>query len=271
MSWSSRARRLLSFALSRRARDLASWRLLLGRDSSGVADVHGVSIEYDLSSVVGRALLLEGGFEDAEIEFFLRRLRRHQRPVVVDIGANIGVHTLRWAAGAPGAHVHSFEPSPETRARLVRNVERNGLQSSVTVEPLAVSDAPGQARFYHCRDGAFSSLRDTGRQELADAFDVEVTTLDAFAATRPLDDLALVKIDVEGFEDQVIAGGRRTLESLRPDLFVEIYGGTSSNPDPELTVATIQGLGYRAFVLVDGEPVPFERHSDDRYNYFFTK
>jgi FkbM family methyltransferase len=271
VSWSSRARRLLAFAGSPRARDLASWRLLIGRAPSAVADVHGVAIEYDLSSVVGRALLLEGGFEDAEIEFFLRRLRAHERPVVVDVGANIGVHTLRFAAGVPGAHVHSFEPSPETRARLLANVERNGLGSSVTVEPLAVSDAPGRARFYHCRDGAFSSLRDTGRQELADAFDVEVTTLDAYVEARAIGRLALVKIDVEGFEDQVIAGGRRTLEALRPDLFVEIYGGHSSNPAPERTVAAVCALGYRAFVLEGGEAVPYVRHSDERYNYFFTR
>jgi len=69
----------------------------------------------------------------------------------------------------------------------------------------------------------------------------------------------------------VIAGGRRTLQALRPDLFVEIYGGAGSNPDPERTVAAVCALGYRAFVLVDGEPVPYVRHSDDRYNYFFTR
>lgn len=271
MSWSERARRALSFAVSPRARDLDRWRLILGRSASTVSDIHGVSVEYDLSSVIGRALLLEGEFEEPEIQFFLRRLRQRERPVVVDVGANIGVHTLRWAAGAPGAHVYSFEPSPESRERLVRNVERSGLASAVTVEPLAVSDAPGRAQFYHCRDGAFSSLRDTRRQPVTSTFDVEVTTLDAYAATRPLDRLALVKIDVEGFEHQVISGGRRTLETFRPDLFVEIYGGSDSNPDPERTVATIQGMGYRAFVLVDGEPVPFVRHSDDSYNYFFTK
>jgi FkbM family methyltransferase len=268
---SSRARRLLSFVFSSRARDLARWRLLLGRDASAVADVHGVSVEYDLSSVIGRALLVDGGFEDREIDFFLRRLRQHQRPVVVDVGANIGIHTLRWAAGAAGAHVYSLEPSPETRERLLANVRRNGLESAVTVEPFAVSDAAGRATFYHCRDGAFSSLRDTRRQELASSFEVEVTTLDAFVGARALDRLALVKIDVEGFEEQVIAGGRRTLEALRPDLFVEIYGGSGSNPDPERTVAAVCALGYRAFVLVDGEPVPYVRHSDERYNYFFTR
>jgi FkbM family methyltransferase len=267
----SRLRRLLRFAGSRRARSLDNWRLLAGLGTSGVASVHGVQIEYDLSSVIGRALLLEGAFEEPEIEFFLKRLAGRERPVVIDVGANIGVHTLRWAAGVPGARLYSFEPSPETRARLLGNVRRNGLEGSVTVFPCALSDAPGSATFYHCRDGAFSSLRDTGRQEVTDSFEVEVTTLDGFVTAQGLDTPALVKIDVEGFEEQVIAGGRRTLASAGPDLFVEIYGGSGSDAQPERTIAGLQALGYRAFVLVDGQPVAYERHSDERYNYFFTR
>jgi FkbM family methyltransferase len=264
----SKARRLRSLLASRRALQPETWRLLLGLQRSAVAQVGDVAIEYDLSSVIGRALLFEGRFEEPEIAFFQRRLKALERPLVLDIGANIGVHTLRWAV--EGARVYSFEPSPPTRARLEANVARNGLGRAVTVSSLALSDTPGRARFYHCRDGAFSSLRDTGRQAVVDSFDVEVSTLDDFAKSHPLDGLALVKIDVEGFEQQVIDGGRRTLEALRPDLFVEIYGGQGSNADPERTIASICAIGYRPFVLMDGEAVPFERHSDERYNYFFT-
>jgi FkbM family methyltransferase len=269
VSVTSKARRLRSLLASGRALRPETWRLLLGLQRSAVAQVEGVAIEYDLSSVIGRDLLFEGRFEEPEIAFFQLRLKKLARPLVLDIGANIGVHTLRWAA--EGARVYSFEPSPQTRARLERNVERNGLGQAVTVSPLALADTPGRARFYQCRDSAFSSLLDTGRQAVVESFEVEVSTVDAFAESHPLDGLALVKIDVEGVEQQVIDGARRTLEALRPDLFVEIYGGQGSNADPERTVASICAIGYRPFVLVDGEAVPFERHHDEHYNYFFTR
>jgi FkbM family methyltransferase len=242
----------------------------LGLETRGIAEVGGVEIEYDTSSVVGRKLLLDGGFEEPEIRFFLERLRTRSRPTVVDVGANIGVHTLRWAAGCPGAHVFSFEPSPPTREALQRNLERNRLGDRVTVVPLALSRQPGTARLLHCRDGAFSSLREQGRQPVAGTFEVEVTTLDAFVADRGLSELALVKIDVEGLELEVVEGGAHTLSTLRPELFVEIFGGSRPGADPERTVEAIRALGYRAFVLVDGVPTPYVRHADALYNYYFT-
>ena len=69
----------------------------------------------------------------------------------------------------------------------------------------------------------------------------------------------------------MILGAVNTLRSLGPDLFVEIYAGTDSNPAPERTVKLILDLGYKAFVLKSGQPVPYERHDDAFYNYYFTR
>ncbi len=80
-----------------------------------------------------------------------------------------------------------------------------------------------------------------------------------------------MKIDVEGLEAAVIAGGRSLITRDRPVLFVEIYGGANSNADPEGTVGAIRDMGYDALVYSsDSGLIPFTRHDDRRANYFFV-
>ena len=63
---------------------------------------------------------------------------------------------------------------------------------------------------------------------------------------------------------------RATLTAMQPDLFVEIYQGRNSNPDPIRTIDLLLGVGYRAWVVVDGSLQPYSRHKDDYYNYYFS-
>jgi hypothetical protein len=93
--------------------------------------------------------------------------------------------------------------------------------------------------------------------------------LDALAEELP--PVGLLKIDVEGLERSVIAGADKLLQRDLPVLFVEIYAGTDSNPDPDGTVEHICSYGYSPFVYAsDVGLVPYETHRDDRYNYFFV-
>ena len=122
---------------------------------------------------------------------------------VIDIGANIGYHTLIMAdqVGDDGV-VFSFEPSPELRAILKRNVTANKYNSRVMVSPKAVGSAEGKADFFVHRDHGQSSL--IPRRMTTKVIEVETVSLDyAFSDFRNID---LVKIDVEGAEPQVLQG-----------------------------------------------------------------
>jgi len=226
-------------------------------------------LEYDPHSVIGNQLFIFGQFEEKEIRFFADLLRQFSAPVVLDIGANIGLHAITWATSCPSLRAYAFEPSRQTLAMTRNNVARAGHSARIEVIPQAVSDQVGVGEFFHCEDDAYSSLRDTLRKRVVDSYQVDITTIDAFVSGRRLSKVDLVKIDVEGFEREVLTGGLRTLREFHPHLFVEIFAGANSNPDPEGTVELVQSVGYDAYVFKDGGPQPFVRHSDDFYNYYF--
>jgi FkbM family methyltransferase len=245
---------------------------ILGFEKRGdvVLDKLGdVRLEYDPHSVIGNKLFVSGQFEEYEIRFFSDLLKQFGAPVVLDVGANIGLHSIRWATSCPSLRAYAFEPSRETLQMVRNNVKRSGHSARIEVIPQAVSDRVGVGEFFHCEDDAYSSLRDTRRKRVVDSYQVDITTIDSFIFGRGLSKVDLVKIDVEGFEREVLMGGVRTLSEFRPHLFVEIFAGANSNPDPEGTVDFVQSLGYDAYVFKDGVPWPFVRHSDAFFNYYF--
>lgn len=265
-------RRRLAHRLDDSVGDSRVLQLLLGfkKTNRGVIDKLGsISLEYDPHSVIGNMLFVSGAFEESEFLFFKEILTRISQPVVFDVGANIGVHAIGWARACPRARIYAFEPSKATFELLRENVDRNNVGESVELIPGAISNHIGVGEFFSCEDDAYSSLRDTDRKRVLESFPVTITTIDAFVDSRNLSKIDLIKIDVEGFEREALEGGQRTLRKLRPHLFVEIFGGKSSNPDPAGTVEFVRSLGYEAFVLRNGIPEAYVQHSDALFNYYF--
>lgn len=242
----------------------------LGRSHGHVLDwAGGLNVEYSLDSLIGQLLYLHGGFEESEAHFLESRLRGRPGAVFMDIGANIGLHSLRAARLETIGAVFAFEPGRATFAMLERNIARNGLGGKIRPYPLAVGAASGRAEFHFCADDAYSSLKPDQRRPVQQTYEVTVTTVDQWVQGEALARLDLIKIDVEGSEAEVIAGARETLARYRPELMVEIYQGTREGFSAEGLVREICGLGYDAFVLVEGKPVPFARHDDTHFNYHF--
>lgn len=172
---------------------------------------------------------MTGGFEETEIDIAAALYSAlYPDRCILDVGANVGIHSLAWARLAP---VVALEPAPGTHSRLEANVAANGLQDRIRTLRTAAGDAVGEVDFFVAADSAFSSLNDTGRIRIRERTRVPCTTLDALAAELPLP-VGLLKIDVEGLERAVIAGAAELLRRDRPVLLVEIYGGAASNPDP---------------------------------------
>jgi FkbM family methyltransferase len=158
-------------------------------------------------------------------------VRTYLRPgdLFVDVGANVGVYSL-WAAETQDVQVVAFEPSSATCALAVENVGLNRLEDRVRVVRKAVGAEVGEVRLTVGRDAMNQVTgRDGGDSEMVDQ-----VTLDAeLAGLAP----ALVKVDVEGGELDVLRGARQTILRHLPALIVEAN-------DPPGLADELDQLGY---------------------------
>lgn len=140
-----------------------------------------------------------------KLDACLARIPEDRRRVCLDIGGHVGLWSM-WLARA-FHQVHAFEPM----ARHTELFRCNVTASNATLHELALGAEPG-----HCE------VRSDG-PSTGDAFitpgvgDVEIRTLDSFHFTE----VDFIKIDVEGFERQVVEGARQTLLANRPLVCVE--------------------------------------------------
>jgi len=141
-------------------------------------------------------------FED--MGFILHAVRSSD--LFADVGAFVGGYTL-LAAGACGAHVVAVEPNRENHADLTRNVELNGLSARVDVRPVALGAAAESIRM---QSGGGSGSHVLLDEESIPAVDAKMDTLDAILGARHA---TFLKIDVEGYEADVLAGARQTLQA----------------------------------------------------------
>ena len=137
-------------------------------------------------------------------------LRTADQPLVVDVGANAGVFSHFAFCLNPQAEIIAFEPLPAMRARFKALQERTGM--NLTCHATAVSSSIGEVLFEspHGYDG--TSRISSSAEPTDNKFRVQTTTLDTMLADRSV---MLMKIDVEGFECEVIAGGGRTLANTQ--------------------------------------------------------
>ena len=141
-----------------------------------------------------------GEFED--MAFCLHFLRPGD--LFCDVGANAGVYTV-LASGVVGAHSVSVEPVPQTFALLQQNVLANGIAGLVEAEQCGVGDVETTLRFTSSPRLSYNHVTS---EEGDGTVEAPVRTLDAILGNRVP---RIIKIDVEGFEAETIAGCRRLL------------------------------------------------------------
>ena len=145
------------------------------------------------------------GLHEAEdMAFCLHLLRAGD--LFVDVGANVGSYTV-LAAGACRAEVVAVEPSAETRAALRSNVALNGIEGRVEIHAVGLGAAEGEMRLSLGRGPMNRALADG---DDAPSETVPIRTLDAILGGRAP---ALLKIDVEGGEADVLKGAAEALAS----------------------------------------------------------
>jgi len=135
----------------------------------------------------------------------------------LDIGANVGIHTLIALAANKRIFVHSFEPSPEIFSRLEKNIKKNNV-NRVKLHQLAVSNSNGHVFFEDCSSNinigiSHISCENTG-------LEVETVAIDSLLSGVEKR-VCLIKIDVEGYEPAVLEGAKNRLLRDKPVITLE--------------------------------------------------
>jgi len=183
------------------------------------------------------------------------RLRSFVPPgtTVIDVGANIGFFTRRFARWVgPDGKVIAIEPEPVNFAGLIRRLKASGLDERVDAVRAAACEKTGTVRLALNPDHPGDHR--LGEQGIA----VAGVALDDIAAERGWPKISLIKIDVQGAEQRVLAGARKVILRCRPALYVEIsesdlrrHGANAAE-----LLAGLDALDYGAHRLTRGGVSP---------------
>jgi FkbM family methyltransferase len=187
---------------------------------------------------IGRALALAGEFARPEVEFLGEQLPADG--VMYDIGANIGTVSIPIARHRPRARVYAFEAQQGIHHLLSRNVGLNALQNVQTFN-YAVGERDGTVEFPAPPLDSVGNFGGVGRDaKVATTATVPMRRLDSLDGLPPPN---LVKIDVEGFDLEVVQGGLELLRRHKPVVFYEALHAAKT----AALNALMQAEGYRLF------------------------
>ena len=168
--------------------------------------------------------------------------------VVFDVGANSGVYALSVAANYPSCAICAFEPDPTIFSRLETNVRTNGFDARIDAYEMGIG-AHAETRPFHC-----STYPELGSFDQFAAARWGATVRETRpVSVRPLDTLVAeglpppdhLKIDVEGFGLEVLAGARETIDVHRPFIYFEFHP-VAENADSERPVRVFfEDVDYR--------------------------
>ena len=205
--------------------------------------------------------------DDYEESIFLIHYLR-DKDLFIDVGSNHGHYTM-ISSGICDSESISIEPVKETYDRLIMNIELNKLKN-VKSYNLGISDSEGEL-FFSNNMGSMNRIIEKGSEDNCEL--IEVTTLDKLLTSEQ--NISLIKIDVEGYEKQVLLGGVETLKNPNLNVIIIELNGSSRqyDYDENETISIIKGHGFYPYKYIypDNELVPLEEKNFDSYNTIFIR
>ena len=226
------------------------WYGRVSRTEWKVVRFRGAEFVVRPTNYIDRRMWIEGGYEPEQIDYLLTCARQRSFDVFIDIGSNFGLYSIVLGVNRAASDVHAFECDPRSLAHLTAHMRMNGLLDLVTVHPIAASDAEGSVTFAMAVDtttGQSKVVPSSGASGLrasagSKASRGQVVTVDAQRVDRILDyrgKSVLIKIDVEGYERNVLRGLDGILRNNVCLVQVEVLEDDASLADE------LGKLGYR--------------------------
>lgn len=217
----------------------------------------GLEFEVDTRQEIDWCVLFHGDYEP-----HMRRLfgcLTGPGGVAIDVGANVGTHTLTLAdlVGTAG-RVLAFEPNPAIRKRLLANIRINGM-SHVAVHAQALAEEDGNMQLRVPKAGSVESSNPGLASLVAletphDLVEVEVRRGDDLLSGADVSRIDLIKIDVQGYEMHVLRGLESTIARFMPAVLFEFEDWAWSAADSALG-DVVAFFGQRSYTLWHIDPL----------------
>ena len=206
---------------------------------------HGIFSFYDNDKYVGKSLSEYGEWSESEVELIKGLVPKNE--VIIEIGSNIGTHTVPLAKHlSNGGKIYAFEPQSQNRKLLEQNIKDNDIEN-VQISKIAISSKEGKAYMNTFANDKLSNYGDARifRDEFDNSECVQVKTLDEFFYDNfdGENSVRLIKFDVQGQELNVIIGSEKLINEYKPILYLENDNIETSKK----LIDKIKSLGYIMF------------------------
>ena len=240
-------------------------RRLIGKGSDAKVRRSNVEWDLDLREGIDFSIWLLGSFEPETVRCYRKILKVGD--VVLDIGANIGAHTLllAQAVGADG-DVYAFEPTDYAFAKLSKNSLLNPglanrihcIQCMLVDQEVAGQPTPGLYSSWPLKEDA--GLHELHQGRLMTTAGAEARTLDSVILSLKLDRVDCIKLDIDGFECGMMRGASEVLTRWQPIIIMELapYALEEQGESLHNLIELLKKYGYVLFDLSKGSPLAMD-------------
>ena len=212
-------------------------------------------------------IIIQYGCWEPAINYMIAKYMKEDG-IFLDVGANIGYHSLNIASLFPKAECIAFEPHPKIFEQLKENVGLNNFKYLVT-HNMAVGDFCGKTKINLTNDTSYNRglstiLNDKSLKNESYEVNVKITTLDEFLDHDKKNRISVMKIDTQGYEYQVLKGALDIIHQSRPIILMEIHRLSGIGVKEILDLLP----GYHSFQLDEwkGNLKYIEQNDSNRYD-----
>jgi len=209
--------------------------------------VHGHKMFLDAGDSLN--LSFDENFEPVETAFIKTQIK--EGDTVLDIGANVGYFTLKFARlVGPTGRVYAFEPDPTNFAILQKNIAANGY-TNVVLENKAVSNVSGPIQLYLSDNAADHRIYDSKEATVRQTIPIDAVRLDDYFRDRS-EKIDFIKIDTQGADYAVVKGASRLLNVNRHIKITSEfwpYGLEKMGIPPRAFVSLLRNQGFQVYDL----------------------
>jgi FkbM family methyltransferase len=144
---------------------------------------------------------------------------REKNVFFIDVGANIGRYSLYLAKKFPTMLVIALEPDPEAYLALIKGIQANGLSNVIALN-LAAYNSNGYVTLFRKRSSTLSSI--VNQTDAFEVLKVRAMRMDDLVKKLNINNIDIVKIDVEGAELYVLQGLEESIKKFKPKIIIEV-------------------------------------------------